>query len=271
MPQRRLIVLCALLAAAPDLSAQLPRGGDLGKRWKAKEWTPSFNLQGYWVRRGNSNEFDASYTDSRTRQNIFWRLAILSVDGSQVRIRAALNTGGTPRTFEFTARLLSDGRTIRGRGGWCGPNVSYCGFEAVADWSVAAREDTHFSHPAPLRGRDTSAAAATPPPSGAPAPTLKGLPPRWRVKDNSIPGFAYQGTWTIQGRELRYNYSTASGDKAEGSMALENWDGAMLILHNRGAKRFYRGLLQPGGKTVRGTTSPCPPRMACTWEASAEK
>lgn len=274
MPQGRLILFSALLASALDLAAApLPRGGDLGRRWKARDWTSAYNLEGAWVRRGDTNEFDVSYTDVKTRQQLFWRVVVLSIDGAQVRMKATLNLSGTPQTFDVTGRLLADGRTIRGRGGWCKPTVKYCGFEVVTDWPVAAKALPLASRPTPLPGRapSTGSTAAAPPPAAS-APSLKTLPPRWRVKDNTTPGFHYQGTWVLQGDEIRFNYTEVGGSaRAEGAIALDTWDGTQLVLRNRGARRVYRGTLQPGGKIISGTAQPCPPKIACTWEATAEK
>lgn len=273
MPPGRLILFCTLLEAALHLAAApLPRGGDLGRRWKAREWTSAYNLEGVWVRRGDSNEFDVSYTDAKTRQQLFWRVAILSIDGAQVRMKATLNLNGKPQTFDVTGRLLTDGRTIRGRGGWCKPTVNYCGFEVVTDWPVAApalRSSRPIPPPAPAPSSGST--STTPPPAPA-AASLKALPLRWRVKDNTTPGFHYQGSWVVQGAEIRFHYTETAGNaRADGAIAIDSWDGALLILHDRAARRVYRGALQPDGKTISGDARPCPPKIACTWEATAEK
>lgn len=268
MPPRRLALASLLLLSALPLWAQLPRGGDLGRRWKAKEWNGQFRLEGTWVRRGDTNEFNVEYRSADGRQSLYWFVTVLSVEGSEVRLRVQVTVQGDRRTYEFPATLLSDGRTIRGRGAWCKPAQPYCGFEAVADWSVAAPTYKQFARPLP----PMQAGGKTPQPAPGANPNLpqlKVLPPRWRVKDNAIPGFPYQGTWTIQGKEVRFLYTTPS--RALGTMSLDLWDGTMIVIRNRGTRRVYEGLLQPGGALLRGTARPCPPDTACTWEAVLDK
>lgn len=266
MPPGRLILSALFLAGhlfAADPS--LPRNGELGKRWAAKAWTPKFNLLGYWVRRGASNEFDADYTDAKTRQQFFWRIAVLSVNGADVRMKATLALDGGQKTYDIPGKLLGDGRTIRARPSWCGASTAYCGLEVTADWPVAERVYKQFAKPG-------SSASPTPPPGAVAAATLKTVPARLRVKDNAIPGFPYSGTWTIQGNEVRFSYLDPSGkNKAEGFMVLEKWDGSYLFIRNRGARRLYQGAVQSGGKSISGTVTPCPPKVACTWEAVIEK
>lgn len=280
MPQGRIVLLFASLLACLPLSAQPALSGELGKRWKAKDWNGTKELLGQWVRRGDSSEFDVEYIEKQTRIPFFWRVTILGIDGQDVRFRAIVTLDGPARTYNFTGRILTDGRTIRGRGAWCKPQQPRCGFEVVADWTVADRIYKQFSRPVPpppstASSKSDSTGAASQATTSSPdsnLPQLKNLPPRWRVRDNSVPSYPYQGTWDIDGRDVRFKYTSVSGGaKAEGSMQLVNWDGTMIIIRNRGAGRVYEGLLQPGARVLRGTARPCPPDLSCTWEATLEK
>ncbi|MBI4892499.1 MAG: hypothetical protein HY821_17880 [Acidobacteria bacterium] len=255
-----------LLATAlflPLAGSDLPRGGELGKRWKARDWTPSFQLDGTWERIGTSNRFQTMYTDRRTRQALNWEVTVVSIQGQNVTFKATLALGGKPATYQFTGRIQPDARTIKGKGGWCtNPNL-YCGFEVVADWPVAG--ESRSTRP-----------GATP----TALPVLKGstIPGRatpgqlWKVRDTTAGGFDYEGTWTFNGEFVRFDYrERTTGAKASGTMDLLRWDGLKVEIRNLAASRTYQGTLQADGKTISGTSPSCKGRPGCGWSATIEK
>ncbi|MCS7042775.1 MAG: hypothetical protein N2036_15020 [Bryobacteraceae bacterium] len=262
MPRRSVILLAAAWLTAAAQTASLPRGGDLGREWQVEEWnSTSLVLRGKWVREGDSARFRAFYSDAKGRPAT-WTVEIVAIEGNQVRLKILMPLRGEIRTYSATGEIQSDGRTIRGKAEWCGRAVS-CGFRAVTDWKPAAKGVAQVA-----------ATAAVPRPSGGDrTDVVRAHPGRlWRVIDRTTPGYEWEGTWTFEGRTVRFAYrDRKSGARAEGTMELQAWDGAYVRLYNQGAGGTYEGSVQPDGRTVRGTARPCGNDGACRWEAVIEK
>ncbi len=264
MFERRLSGL--LLAAAmtlPLMGDVSPRAGGLGRHWKARDWTPSFQLDGTWERVGDSNRFRTVYSDRVTRRNVNWDVTVVSVTAETVTFKATLTLDGGPKTYTFTGRIQADGRTIRGKGGWCTNPGAYCGFEVVADWPVAGQ---------PAAARVGASVASLPVAKGSTLPGRATPGTLWKVRDYTAGGFDYEGTWTIQDQTIRFDYRERStGAKAGGTMDLLRWDGLKVEVRNLAASRFYLGTLQADGKTIVGTSPSCKGRPNCGWSATIEK
>jgi hypothetical protein len=262
MPQGRLIRALLALTAAQLLNGSAPpRVGDLGRKWVARDWTPGFSLSGHWVRRGTSNVFDVEYIDRNTKAPLVWQVTVLTVQGQEVTMSATMNQDDGVKNYPVIGRILPDGRTIRGRGGWCAPHLVYCGFEAVADWTI------------PSGQRKTAARVAVP--SGADQMAVARGVDRgkvWKVRDTTIPGFVWVGTWTFEGEHAHFRYQEErSGQAADGSMSVLLWDGVMIRVENSATRRVYEGTLQADRKTIQGTSAACKGRRDCGWTAVIQK
>lgn len=253
-----------LLPAQPSArtkDSSLPMGGNLGRVWRVRDWMrPTYDFKGAWVRRANSLVFDLDYTDTmkgkqgRKANDV---IQLISIKGDQVALRVA----STDRTYLGTIQL--DGKTIRGRGDWC-RGIEACGWEAVADWEVDDQLLARISG----KPRYTGPSATKSNPTGQ-----ADLGTVWRVRDNTNTGYSYSGLWTFQpnGR-IRFEYKdNSTGQSASGSLEFVDSVGDKVTIFNPGRRKHYRGTIQPGGKSIRGTADWCQSRSACFWEATIEK
>ncbi len=249
----RLVVIAAL-AAAVLAGADVPRSGNLGRVWEAREWrTARMFWRGKWTRAGNSNRFDVFYRDQAGKR-YDWSLTVDSVRGQNVGLTFVV----LGRKIPGTGVIQADGKTIKGRAGYC-YNIPDCGFEVVADWPM----ERPALAAAPSRPGEKAAPQAPHASSGT--VRLDGV---WKVRDSTVPEYEWAGIWTLSGTEVKFRYSDrASGTKSEGGMRVMRWDGFELIIENRASRSYYRGQLQPDGRTLKGTTMPCVGRKTCVWEA----
>lgn len=241
--------------------SSLPRGGDLGREWAAEEWNSrNLLMKGKWVRDGDSASFRVFYSDAKGRPYT-WTVEILSIDANQMKLRIRMPLPGETRTYSASARIESDGRTIRGKAEWCGAAVA-CGFRVVADWKPAPKGVAQVATASPAP-RNTS-------------PLREGIRANpgtlWRVTDLTTPGFHWEGTWSFQAETVRFAYrEKKTGARAEGVLELQRWDGAYVRLLNRASKDTYEGWVQADGKSIRGTAGSCGADPKCRWEAVIEK
>lgn len=257
------LTLCLLLAwpAAALQNSALPRGGDLGREWIAEEWRSSKVLvKGKWVREGSSARFRVFYSDASGRPAT-WTVDILAIEGNTVRMRVTIPFGRETRTYSASGLIQSDGRTIRGKSGWCPSSVS-CGFRVVADWKPVARGVAQVAK-----------AAKAPQPSSIVREGIRANPGKvWRVTDLTTPGFHWEGSWTFDGATVRFAYrEKKTGARTEGVLELQRWDGAYVRLLNRGTSDTYEGYVQPDGRTLKGATKSCGADPRCRWEAVIER
>ncbi len=262
MPGRLLTLATAAWLAAAAQTSSLPRGGDLGREWQAEDWnSTSLVLKGKWVREGDTARFRVFYSDAKGRP-ASWTVEIVSIEGNQVRLKILMPLPGGVRTYSATGEIQSDGRTIRGRAEWCGRTVA-CGFRVVADWKPATKGVAAVAAAAPAPGATGSGRSDL----------VRAYPGRiWRVVDRTTPGYEWEGTWTFEGRMVRFVYrDRKSGARAEGTMELQAWDGAYVRIQNRGSKEIYEGSVEADGRTVKGTAKSCGKDASCRWEAVIER
>ena len=257
------LVLPAQTQTKKAENSSLPLGGNLGRVWRVRDWNkPLYDFKGAWVRRPNSLDFDLDYTDNlkgkegRKANDV---VHLISIKGDQVVLRL----GNTERTFVGTIQL--DGKTIKGRGDWC-RNAPVCGWEAVADWTVTPQLLASISGKPRYTGPADSGKGPT-----AGKPNLGTV---WRVRDSTSPGFSYTGTWTfVPGSDkIAFQYKdSASGQIATGALSLSEVANDKVVIFNPGRQKYYRGTIQAGGKTIKGTADWCRSRTGCDWEATIEK
>jgi hypothetical protein len=261
-----LVLLPLLLPAqtAPKTeNPAFPLGGNLGRVWRIRDWNkPLYDFKGAWVRRPNSLDFDLDYTDTikgkegRKSNDV---VHLISIKGDQVVLRL----GKTERTFTGTIQL--DGKTIKGRGDWCRAAI-VCGWEAVTDWVVTPQLLASISGKPRYTGPADAGKAA---PGGKP-----NLGTLWRVRDNTSPGFNYSGTWSFQAGTDRISFQykdSVSGQSATGFLTMGDIANDKVSIYNPGRRKYYRGTIQAGGKTIKGTADWCNNRTGCNWEATIEK
>lgn len=267
MPARRLsAALCLLLgpAAWPQAKTSLPRGGDLGRVWTGEDWNGASSvLKGRWVRQGDSARFHVFYSDAKGRPGT-WSVEILSIEGDAVRMKVHVPLATGVKTYPAQGVIQADGRTIRGKAGWCAPGAA-CGFRVTADWKIQPKGVAEIA----LHPRSGSVVPAPPPARGGIHASPGAV---WRVKDFTTPGFAWEGTWTFRGEVIQFSYQNKStGRTTQGTLELQRWDGSYVRILNRGSEQTYEGYVQADGKTIKGTSTACGESKACGWEAVIEK
>jgi hypothetical protein len=238
-----LLSLALLLSLASTLAfARQPAAApDLGRIWQVRDWNkPGWDYSGTWIRQGNSNLFKLEYLQ-KGATSVGKGEVVITVRGKEVTARLQLTNGQF-----YRGTIQKDGRTIIGKGNWCSPYAD-CGFQAVADWPVAA---TPVKDPGQIIG------------------TV------WRVHDFTIADYDYTGTWTRDpnSRSFRFDYKNkADGKPASGVVRLWSFDKDEFVFSHPFRAGYYRGKLQPDGKTVKGTADWCKPGKLCGWEAVIEK
>lgn len=237
-------LLPAIASAQERKSGPLP---DLGRQWKVHQWIlPSADLEGRWTRIGKSNTFDVSYTNAVTGQFVYSKVTVVSRTARQI----VLSIDGT--RVKMVGTINQDGRTIRGRLEPCAPTKS-CGWTAETDWQPPAAEAA--------RQREATRAL-----------TLDDLGYTWRVHDFTTEGYDYYGTWTIpkDGETIEFTYKDRKdGSTARGSLVWGGMSGRNVTVFHQGRRKYMRGVVQPDGKTIKGTADWCTDAIRCGWEATA--
>ncbi|MBI5086675.1 MAG: hypothetical protein HZB13_19030 [Acidobacteria bacterium] len=219
-----------------------PGGKNLGHKWKVRDWVGrETEFSGTWTRRGETSTFNMEYIRAADGQPYYGTMTILSVEGDIVTMRFEQSK------VIYRGTIGTDGRTIRGKSDACKAHT-YCGFEAVADWQLPERK-TLVS-----RGKADT--------------TLIGTV--WKVHDYTSEGFDYHGTWTIDPKlgVIHFDYKNAGdGKSASGVLRFATSLGNEVRILNPGIKKLYKGVIQPDGKTIKGTAEWCIKGQRCGWEA----